>query len=219
MTEAFIAAILMGLAGSGHCLGMCGGIAAAIGQQSSVMRVLSFNVSRLLSYALIALILGGSIELLSTEFKHIIPLLRILAGLLLIAMGLYMLDWWRGLLALETLGGRLWRHIQPLTSQLMGKRSVFSTFLMGLLWGFLPCGLVYSALAWAVSHSADSSAAILMIGFGIGTLPSILGTSLAGQTIRSFLQQRLTRNFIAYSMMLFGLWTLAMPVMKLLKMH
>jgi sulfite exporter TauE/SafE len=219
MTEGFIAAILMGLAGSGHCMGMCGGIAAAMGQQSSTMRVILFNLSRLISYALIAAILGSGVKLLSMEFKQLMPILRMAAGFLLVAMGLYMLDWWRGIQALERAGSLVWKHIQPLSSRLMQGKSLTNTLLLGLLWGFLPCGLVYSALSWAVSYQADINAAVLMLGFGIGTLPSMLGASFAGQLLRKFTQTKATKLLIAFSMIAFGVWTLAMPAMQMFMQH
>jgi len=176
-------------------------------------------MSRLISYALIAAILGGGVKLLSMEFKQLIPILRIIAGSLLIAMGLYMLDWWRGLQRLEKAGGLVWQYIQPYSSKLIGSQSWLSTLTLGLLWGFLPCGLVYSALGWAISHQADSNAALLMLGFGLGTLPSMFGASLASQAIRSVMHKNTARYAIAFSMMFFGLWTMAMPIMKMLKMH
>lgn len=219
MIEGFVAATLMGLAGSGHCLGMCGGIAAAMGQQSTTSRVIAFNLSRLISYALIAAILGSGVKLLSMEFKQLMPILRMVAGFLLISIGLYMLDWWRGIQILERLGGKLWKKIQPLSSKLMYHQSLPSVLLLGLLWGFLPCGLVYSALSWAISYQADSHAALLMIGFGIGTLPSMLGASFSGQILRKFTQQKTTKLVIAFSMMAYGIWTLAMPIMKLFAMQ
>ena len=219
MIEGFIAAVLMGLAGSGHCMGMCGGIAAALGQQqSSPWRITLFNTSRVASYAIIAGLLGGGIAAIGGDLKAMMPALRLLAGVLLVAMGLYMLDWWRGIQILERGGALLWRGLQPISRRLMGQRSMLSTLALGLLWGFLPCGLVYSALSWAIAYSGDSNAAWLMLGFGVGTLPSMLAASFAGAWLQRLFRHRRTKLLVATSMILFGLWTAAMPIMKMMAM-
>lgn len=217
MIEGFVAAVLMGLAGSGHCMGMCGGIAAALGQQqSTALRITLFNLSRISSYAIIAALVGSSIAILGPDFKMLMPILRLMAGLLLIAMGLYLLDWWRGIQFLERGGAVLWRSLQPISRRLMGRRTLPSTVALGLLWGFLPCGLVYSALSWSIAYSGDTNAAWLMLGFGVGTLPSMLATSFTGAWLQKLFRQRTTRSIVAVSMMIFGLWTAAMPIMKML---
>ncbi len=219
MIEGFAAAVLMGLAGSGHCMGMCGGIAAALGQQqSTAVRIALFNLSRVASYAIIAGLLGGGIAAIGGDLKSLMPAMRLFAGVLLIAMGLYMLDWWRGIQILERGGAVLWRGLQPISRRLMGQRSPLSTVALGLLWGFLPCGLVYSALSWAIAYSGDSNAAWLMLGFGVGTLPSMLAASFTGAWLQTLFRQRSTRLLVAASMILFGLWTAAMPIMKMLAM-
>lgn len=219
MNEAFFAAVLMGLAGSGHCMGMCGGIAAALGQQqSSAMRITLFNLSRIASYAIIAGVIGAGIAHIGGDLKALMPTLRLIAGLLLIAMGLYLLDWWRGIQLLERGGAVIWRGLQPISRKLMGQRSFISTIALGLLWGFLPCGLVYSALSWAIAYSGDTHAAWLMLGFGLGTLPSMLAASLTGAWLQRLFRKQSTRRIVAASMILFGLWTAAMPIMKILSM-
>ncbi len=219
MIEGFAAAILMGLAGSGHCMGMCGGIAAALGQQqSTAWRITLFNLSRVASYAIIAGLLGGGIAAIGGDLKSLMPAMRLFAGVLLIAMGLYMLDWWRGIQILERGGAIVWRGLQPISRRLMGQRTLWSTVALGLLWGFLPCGLVYSALSWAIAYSGDSHAAWLMLGFGIGTLPSMLAASFSGAWLQRLFRQRTTRFVVAISIMLFGLWTATMPMMKMLAM-
>ena len=219
MMEGFAAAVLMGLAGSGHCMGMCGGIAAALGQQqSTAWRIALFNFSRIASYSIIAGLLGGGIAAIGGDLKAVMPAMRLFAGLLLIAMGLYLLDIWRGIQILERGGAIIWAGLQPVSRRLMGQRTLLSTVALGLLWGFLPCGLVYSALSWAIAYSGDSNAAWLMLGFGLGTLPSMLAASLTGAWLQKLFRQRSTRLVVAISMILFGLWTAAMPIMKMLAM-
>src|SRR5690606_31074322 len=99
-----------------------------------------------------------------------------LAGLMLIAMGLYLGSWWSGLVKVEAVGRRLWRHLQPIAQRLLPVKSAGQGFLLGMVWGWLPCGLVYSALVWSASAANIGEAALIMTSFGLGTLPAVLAT-------------------------------------------
>ncbi len=134
-----------------------------------------------------------------------------LAALLLVGMGLYLAGWWRGLTHLETLGGHLWRHLQPFASRLLPVRSSGQALLLGTLWGWLPCGLVYSSLLWAASQGNALTSAGLMLLFGLGTLPALLLTGLAADQLRRWVQNRVTRSLAGGLVLLFGLWSLPGP--------
>ena len=92
----------------------------------------------------------------------------------MIVLGLYLAGWWRGLVKLEQLGSVLWRRIEPLGKGLIPVRSIPQAFLLGLVWGWLPCGLVYSVLIWSLASGGMVQGALLMLGFGLGTLPNLL---------------------------------------------
>ena len=159
-------AFALGLAGAGHCLGMCGGIAAALnlGGERSAAVTIAYHGGRIASYTLLGALLGlaaGRIDIGSWTLA-----LRYLAGLLLIGMGLYVADWWRGMMLLEKLGAHLWKPVQQLGSRWLPVRRWPQGFALGLCWGLMPCGLIYSSLAWA----ATAPNAALLIASGLWTL-------------------------------------------------
>ncbi|MDZ5602319.1 sulfite exporter TauE/SafE family protein [Pseudomonas sp. RP23018S] len=209
-------AFVLGLLGGGHCLGMCGGLMSALTfaipaeQRGRRLRLLvAYNVGRVLSYACAGLLLGLAGWALASS-----PLalgLRVLAGLLLICMGLYLAGWWSGLTRVEALGRGLWRHLQPLARRLLPVSSLPRALLLGALWGWLPCGLVYSTLLWAASQGNASHSAWLMLAFGLGTWPVLLATGLAAERVAALLRRRSVRRAGGLLVMLFGLWTLPGP--------
>lgn len=216
MTLDFISlttAFLLGLMSSAHCIGMCGGImgalSMAIPQERRASRwwiLFSYNIGRIFSYAIIGLLLGGLVEQLVSGGG--LTYLRWLAGLLLIAMGLYLADWWKGLLHLEKMGRYLWAYIQPLGKNLMPMNSTPKALVLGFIWGWLPCGLVYSALAYAVSSGSGLESASLMLAFGLGTLPSVWLSGVLAQELNRWLRIKQLRWTMALLIILFGVWTL-----------
>lgn len=192
MDLSFGAAIVVGLLGSSHCIGMCGGIVAALnmGVSDQVSKKpaslfvyhLGYNSGRIVSYLLVGLV-AGSLGAGLTELGVSPVFGKLFAAGFMIALGLYLANWWRGLALLERFGSRLWRHIQPLGQRLFPIRNPLQAFLLGLLWGWLPCGLVYTVVAWSLTMGSALDGALLMLGFGIGTLPALL---IAGNALNYF---------------------------------
>lgn len=213
-----MAAFTVGLLGNVHCLGMCGGIATAIGVSQGehrVVNVLLFNAGRVLTYCL----LGGAIGVLGQGFVQLAPAvgpwLRVLAGLLLIAMGLYINQWWMGLTALERVGAHVWNPIKPVFTEFTTRTGYANKILLGLLWGFLPCGLVYSVLGWSLATADPLRSALLMGSFGLGTLPAMVASGLTGQALMRKLREKSVRVVIGVLLIAFGLWTIAAPLQHL----
>lgn len=209
-------ALVLGLLGGGHCLGMCGGLMGALTlaippeQRSRRLRLLvAYNLGRVLSYAAAGLLLGLAGWALAGS--PAVQPLRVLAALLLIAMGLYLAGWWSGLTRIEALGQGLWRHVRPLATRLLPVSSLPRALLLGALWGWLPCGLVYSTLLWAASQGNAAHSALLMLAFGIGTWPVLLATGLAAERVGALLRRRHVRVAGGLLVILFGLWTLPGP--------
>ncbi|MBF8721889.1 MULTISPECIES: sulfite exporter TauE/SafE family protein [Pseudomonas] len=209
-------ALVLGLLGGGHCLGMCGGLMGALTlaippeQRARRLRLLlAYNLGRILSYAAAGLVLGlAGVALASSPLAQG---LRVVAALLLIAMGLYLAGWWSGLTRIEALGRGLWRHVQPLATRLLPVSSLPRALLLGALWGWLPCGLVYSTLLWAASQGNAAHSAALMLAFGLGTWPVLVATGLAAERIGTLLRKRGVRMAGGLLVILFGLWTLPGP--------
>lgn len=209
---------LIGLMGAGHCAGMCGGIVAALGfsaakdssnkKHSQWPLLLSYNIGRISSYAL-AGAAAGWLGLVGEQYLALGPYLRGIAGLLLILMGFYLAGWWNILTQLERLGALLWRKIHPYGKDLFQVKSVGKGFILGMLWGWLPCGLVYSALAYAAALADPLSGAMAMAAFGLGTMPAMLLGGVFSQQLRQLLQRQLLRWPMALVMICFGIWTLS----------
>jgi len=209
-------ALILGLLGGGHCLGMCGGLMGALTlaippeqRGRRLQLLLAYNIGRILSYACAGLLVGLAGWAVASSPAALA--LRVVAALLLIAMGLYLAGWWSGLTRIEALGRGLWRHIQPIASRLLPVSSLPRALLLGALWGWLPCGLVYSTLLWAASQGNAGYSAALMLAFGLGTWPVLLATGLAAERVSSLLRRRSVRMAGGLLVILFGLWTLPGP--------
>ncbi|WP_041522864.1 sulfite exporter TauE/SafE family protein [Gilvimarinus agarilyticus] len=210
---ALITGLLLGFFSSTHCLGMCGGIMGALTmavEATSRLRsgaiVVCYNLGRLLSYALLGAVAGAVGE--TVYALGAATVLRVVAGFLLLAMALYLAGWWRGLLKLEALGQYLWRYLQPIGRTLMPVRGPAPALGLGFIWGWLPCGLVYSALGYAMTQPSASGGALFMLAFGAGTLPAVLLAAFATGRIRQWAQRRSLRVAGALLLLVFAGWTL-----------
>ncbi|MFC3852494.1 sulfite exporter TauE/SafE family protein [Salinispirillum marinum] len=199
-------ALLSGLLGSGHCLAMCGGIVSALGL-STARRPLAigYHVGRIGTYMVIGAFVGGLTSFLPTMFS---PALRVFAALWVIALGLYITGWWRVLVRLETLGKQVWRHIQPHTRKVLPINSWPRAIAAGALWGWLPCGLVYSVLGLASSSQSITLGAGVMLLFGVGTLPSMLGAMMFAQRLQRIMQHPGGKTLAGLLLLALGLWML-----------
>jgi uncharacterized protein len=195
--NSLLALFIVGLLGAGHCAGMCGGIVGALSLQTpqggtAVFVHLAYNLGRIGSYVLAGLLAG----LLGQAAGNVMVLqhgLYLFASLMLIAMGLYLLGVTQFLTPLERGGQALWQRIQPLTRRFLPVRGIAQALPLGLLWGWLPCGLVYSALTTALASGSAGKGALLMLAFGMGTLPNLLLAGLLLARFRRFAQARVTR--------------------------
>ncbi|BAN49578.1 sulfite exporter TauE/SafE family protein [Metapseudomonas resinovorans] len=211
-----LSAFILGLLGGGHCLGMCGGLMGALTlaippeQRARRLRLLlAYNVGRIASYTLAGLLIGLAGWAIASSPAAMG--LRVVAAVLLITMGLYLAGWWSGLTRIEALGQGLWRHIQPIARKLLPVSSLPRALLLGGLWGWLPCGLVYSTLLWSASQGSAADSALLMLAFGVGTLPVLVATGLAAERLTALLRKRGIRIAGGLLVILFGLWTLPGP--------
>ncbi|MBR9828692.1 MAG: sulfite exporter TauE/SafE family protein [Oceanospirillales bacterium] len=213
-----VSALLFGLAGSTHCIGMCGGIAGSVAMSSSAAGqkglplLVAFNTGRIISYAIAGFIVG---QLGSTLFNNpdLTLILRSFAALIMVIMGLYIAGWWRGAAYLERIGGVFWRRIQPASRYLLPADTLPKSLALGGLWGWLPCGLVYTTLLWTGSvGSTPATSAALMALFGLGTLPAMLTTALLARQLRQLLQHKGTRRTAGAIVILFGIATLPWPL-------
>ncbi|MDW7745772.1 sulfite exporter TauE/SafE family protein [Halomonas sp.] len=210
------AAFVFGLLGGAHCIGMCGGIMSALTfavppSMRSPARLsgllLGYNLGRVASYMVAGALVAGLGTLVALTPGARLAL-QALAAVMLILMALYIADWWKGLLRVEALGRRLWTHLEPLGRRLMPVVRVPQAVALGAVWGWLPCGLVYSMLAWSLAIAEPWRGAALMGAFGLGTLPALLATGLAARQLGALIRHPATRTLAALSIIGFALWQL-----------
>ena len=212
-------AFLVGLLGGGHCAGMCGGIVGAVslslpGSRPRIGFLLAYNLGRIASYGAAGL-LAGAIGASSFFLDHVLPVERVLyalASVMLILLGLYLAGIWRGVVVLETVGGKLWRQVQPWSKRFLPVRTLPQALALGSIWGWLPCGLVYSVVVAALATGSPWHGAALMLAFGLGTLPALLAMGMAAVRMRAVLRHvwvRRLSGLVVIGFGLLGLWRLA----------
>lgn len=219
----FLAAFLVGLLGSTHCLGMCGGIVSALtfGVSDEIRRspgrltlfLLAYNAGRIASYVVAGALAGAAS---AGAFGMLPPssvpwAVKLLTGGFMIALGLYLAGWWPGLQMLERWGGVLWQRIEPFGRRLLPVNHPLKALVFGLLWGWLPCGMVYAALAWAFTAGSALQGALLMLAFGLGTLPMLLAAGAAAGWLRDVVRRTWVRHTAGLLVMLFGMVVILAP--------
>jgi len=196
MTNELLVAFLMGLLGSTHCIGMCGGIVSAISipatdpRKSPLVFNLAYNLGRISSYTLAGLLLSLiGLQLLSTlPEPHLVG--RTISGVFMILVGLYISRLWAGLVWLERGGAVLWKSIEPFGKRFLPPQNPLQAFALGMVWGWLPCGLVYSALILTLSGAGSQYASLSMAAFGLGTLPMLLFMGHSAASLKRWLQKK-----------------------------
>lgn len=213
----FLAAFIAGLMGGVHCFGMCGGIVSALSlnikhtrKQSVLTFLLAYNSARILSYMLAGALLGG-ISMLAgylTDINQWQNILYYFSIVLLFSLGLYLAGWWQGISWLEKGGAVLWRHIKPWSQKLFPVTTLRQAFLLGLLWGWLPCGLVYTILFWSMASASYLNGALMMLCFGLGTLPALLAMGFFATRIQPWIQHSRVRQFAGLVLIGFAVYHL-----------
>lgn len=186
----YLAALLMGLFSSLHCIGMCGSIIGtltfSLGPEirNSKTRlfgiVLNYNLGRIISYGLAGAVVGVLESFLSLPFTQgqAHRLLQLVSAAIMTGAGLYLGGWFPRFAYIEKLGTRFWKFIEPFGRKLIPVKSGTHALLFGMIWGWLPCGLIYTALALAATTGNIVHSAITMFAFGLGTLPAVMGVGI-----------------------------------------
>nr|WP_269154443.1 sulfite exporter TauE/SafE family protein [Shewanella schlegeliana] len=223
-----IGALLVGLMGAGHCIGMCGGLVGALSANlpkqpatnalmSQLGYLLSYNSGRIISYSLAGGLIGGSASALGLLFDAdaYLLVLRIFAGIMMIITGLYIAQLWAGVVQIERIGRWLWQYIAPVANKFIPIKSRCHAFIAGALWGWLPCGLVYSMLTWCVAAGNAFDGALIMFCFGLGTLPALLSAGIAASTFSRWVQKKSVRMISGLALVAFGIQTLYVAISQL----
>ncbi len=202
---------MLGLASGLHCVGMCGGIVGAFSLKNAPARQALFNLGRISSYSLAGAAAGalGSAGAYAGLALPAQAALYVLANFVLVLVGLQLAGVRNPLQKLEALGAPLWRRLQPLAARLLPSRTPLHALAAGAAWGWLPCGLVYGALAAAVFAGSPARGAAAMAAFGLGTLPWLLAAGVAAAKLRAWMQRPAVRLAAGAGVAGFGVWGLA----------
>jgi len=211
-----VTAFLAGLLGSGHCFGMCGGIAGSLGALSGggtskralIKPAVQFNLGRLLGYAILGAIAAGVIGAVGeiVSLKSYARWFRMVTALMVLVIGASFIIDWRGLAILEKGGAGIWKRIMPLATKISQRNDWLGRTGLGICWGFLPCGLVYTVLMTAASTANALTGALTMFAFGVGTAPAMMGLTVAAPALGTFLGDRLVRRIVGFSLIVLAIW-------------
>ncbi|MGB5245940.1 MAG: sulfite exporter TauE/SafE family protein [Woeseia sp.] len=218
MTELLLpAAFAAGFFGSTHCIAMCGAIVLLFegqnAQQGGLVRRLTYNSGRMLFYVTLGLFAGASGALLIAGFAQGLMVLRWIAGILLVLLGINLAFDWQALRFLELAGAAIWKRLSPLARHVLPIRSLPSALAAGFLWGALPCGLVYSAVALAATGGSAAAGGLVMFAFWLGTLPALLFAGASAERLYRFKSRPAFRRIAGALMIFFGVISLSLPLM------
>lgn len=211
--------LLLGLASGVHCIAMCGGIVGAFSTQrvarvqrraAEWQRQLAFNLGRVVTYAAAGALVGalGAASVYMAGALPVQTTLYVLANVMLILVGLYLAGFGGVLRRIESLGTPLWRRLQPLAARLLPAQTLPRAFAAGAVWGWLPCGLVYGALAASAFSATPQHGALAMLAFGLGTLPNLLLAGVAAARMRDWMGWRPVRIAAGAVVLAFGTYGL-----------
>ncbi len=195
-SSSYLVAFITGLVGGVHCIGMCGGIVGmlSLGQQPSAKKpstfshlplLLGYNFGRITGYISAGAIIGalGAGLLSLAELDQAKQILSIIAAIFMFLLGLYLAGFWNALTKVEALGANLWKLIEPFSRRFIPVNTVSRAIPLGFIWGWLPCGLVYTILIMALSAGSALEGALLMLAFGLGTLPNLLAMGVVASRL------------------------------------
>lgn len=208
------AAFAAGFFGSGHCFAMCGAVVTLLERPGGRwLHRLSYNFGRLCCYALLGTVAGG-VGLVLTQVPGLgsgLTLLRLLAAMLVIALGLKLLINLRSLDFLERGGALLWRRLSPLAGRVLPATSLPRAVAAGFIWGALPCGLVYSAVAMAAATGSYAGGALVMAVFWAGTLPALLAAGATAGRVTLLARDGRLRKLCGLLLLVAGILALVLP--------
>lgn len=216
-------AFTVGLFSALHCVGMCGGIMGALSYglppgarqrtSSFLAFLLAYNSGRILSYAaaggLMGSVGGELLQLLGPGQGH--RWLQWGAALIVVLIGLHIAGWLPKLARVERIGAPLWRWLEPLGRRLMPVKSLPWALVYGMIWGWLPCGLVYTMLISTASRVGAVSGAMYMAAFGLGTLPALLAAGLLAGKLYHLARIPYLRGSVGFIIIILGVLTLWFP--------
>ena len=219
----------MGLFTSMHCVGMCGSIIGTLtlslkqtireNKTRLAEFVFSYNLGRIFSYTLAGLVAGVLNHVLAFPFgEEGYRILQIISATFMAGAGMYIAGWFPVFAYIEKLGGGFWRKIEPLGRRLIPVSNLSHAFVFGMIWGWLPCGLVYVAVALAATTGDIMRSAFTMLAFGLGTLPAVIGLGIMTSALARWSRIQRFRELVGVLLIVLAL-VAAFPELYPLKME
>lgn len=216
----FLTLFLLGFFGGTHCVGMCGGLSSAFALQlpphlNRIGLIVLLNLGRISSYVVIGLLVGlvGQVGISLDDTRAVQNGLYIATNILLLLLGLYLAGISTAATKIEGIGKPIWKRLNPLLNKLLPIKSVPACFGVGVLWGWLPCGLVYSASLYALGSGNALHGGLYMLAFALGTLPNLLAMGIFAAQLKTFLQKRMVRLCAGLLVAGWAIWRLAVFAM------
>ena len=217
-------AFLLGLFSTMHCVGMCGGIIGALSLSLPVETrnkkpklfayVMTYNIGRIISYGAAGLLAGaigaGVIQSTGIESGHAV--LRLIGVMMMVAIGLYLTGWLPQIASVEKIGIPLWKRLEPIGRKLVPVASLPRALAYGLIWGWLPCGMVYFVLVWALTAGSAVNGALTMVAFGLGTLPTLVTAGFMTSWITRFTHSTRARQVVGLLIIIAAIGSLFIPM-------
>lgn len=220
----YTSAFLLGLFSTIHCVGMCGGIIGALSlslpadirsnKARMLMFITTYNTGRILSYSFAGLVAGaiGTGVLASAGFDQGHAVLRVIGVAMMVAIGLYLAGWLPQLAIVEKIGVPVWKKLEPVGRKLLPVASLPKALAYGVIWGWLPCGLVYFVLLWALTAGNAMQGAFTMLAFGIGTMPTLLTTGFMTSWLTRFARSSRARQVVGLLIIAMAVGSLYLPM-------
>lgn len=216
-TSSYLVAFAMGLFSSMHCIGMCGSIIGTLTLSLSpdirnnkarlLPFVFNYNLGRVTSYTIAGGLAGivGVLMIMPFGELHGHRILQLLSALIMMSAGLYIAGWFPRFAYIEKIGTRFWKKIEPFGRKLIPVKTYTQAYLFGMVWGWLPCGLVYTALAVAATAGDVSKSALTMLAFGFGTLPAVMGVGIMTSVLTRLSRTQRFKQIIGLFMIILAL--------------
>ncbi len=217
-------AFLLGLFSTVHCIGMCGGIIGALSlslpmeirnhKPRLLVFVTTYNIGRITSYTIAGLVAGalGSSMQAGTGLEQGHAILRTISIAMMVAIGIYLAGWFPQLAVVEKAGVPVWKKLEPIGRKLLPVASLPKALAYGLIWGWLPCGLVYFVLIWTLTSGAAVTGALTMLAFGLGTLPTLLTAGFMTSWMTRFARSKRARQVIGLLIVAMAIGSLFIPM-------
>ncbi|BCE02855.1 sulfite exporter TauE/SafE family protein [Marinicellulosiphila megalodicopiae] len=204
-----ITGFLLAFAAAGHCIGMCGGLIQGLNVQTKQGinwgKLWRYQFGRVTTYFILTLLVSAAFFPLTSKF---VVISRTIAALFLIMLGLHFLNVKIFTQTLEKLALPFWRRISSMAQMLLRANQGFKQYLAGIVWGCIPCGLLYSVIPYSVNLADLKASLLLMAGFSFGTCITLWMSVMFSDVLRTWLSNQYLMKFNGIILLCFAGYSL-----------